>query len=155
MANNLFDRLRDENIKKIVVEDYEGNDLITLNLKDYDIADIEDTTLRLQYNKEDKENLSNCVVCANEFDKIIEEARLLRCKKNNDYGDGFMESYNAYGNKALFFDMLRKWKRLEKILLEDKELMVSDETLEDTLKDLSIMALNGVLWLRRNKNGKI
>ena len=83
-----------------------------------------------------------------EFNKIVKQLTELRAKKNHDYGDAFLKTYNQYGNKALFFDLLRKFQRLENILVNDKTIKVSDETLEDTLGDIAVMAMNGMIWKR-------
>ena len=88
---------------------------------------------------------------SDEFLAEVNSMIQLREKKNHDYGDGFIESYNKYGKQALFFDLLRKWTRIEKILLKDNELKVADETVEDTLMDLAAMSLNGIVWLKRSK----
>lgn len=85
------------------------------------------------------------------FEDILKEIIALRKFKNHDYGNGFIKSYNAYGTPALFFDMLRKWQRLETLLLTNKEAQVKDETLEDTLRDLSLMCINGIIWLREKE----
>ena len=85
-----------------------------------------------------------------EFDEIVKDLTELRKLKNQDYGNGFIMQYNKYGKKALFFDMLRKWQRLETLLLSDKEIKVKDETLEDTLGDLAVMAINGIVWMKKN-----
>lgn len=86
-----------------------------------------------------------------EFEAIIKELTELRRKKNNDYGDGFIKTYSRYGKGCLFFDLLRKFQRLETILSDNKEIKVSDETLQDTLGDLAVMCVNGMIWLNREK----
>lgn len=108
-----------------------------------------------------KTSLSNLVTpadtfnSAEEFEKIVIQMIELRQKKNNDYGNGFIKTYDRYGKDALFYDMLRKWQRLETILHNNKEIKVSDETLEDTLMDLAAMSINGIIWLnRRKKDGR-
>ena len=87
-----------------------------------------------------------------EFKKIMQELIEIRTKKNNDYGDGFLYTYQKYGNKAVFFDLLRKWQRIENILFNETEIKVTDETLQDTLGDLAIMAVNAMVYF--NKRGK-
>lgn len=82
-----------------------------------------------------------------EFEKLVKSLTKLRAKKNHDYGDGFMKNYIKYGSEALFFDILRKFQRLENILLNGGALKVADETLQDTLGDLAIMCINGMVWL--------
>ena len=85
-----------------------------------------------------------------EFEKIIIKLTKLRESKNSDYGDGFLNSYNKYGKEALFFDMLRKWTRIENLLLKKSKNEVSSETVQDTLGDLAVMCINGMIWLNQN-----
>ena len=86
-----------------------------------------------------------------EFEKIVKKLTELRAKKNADYGDGFMKTYSKYGVKCLFFDLLRKWQRLENILYFGAHTKVDDETVEDTLGDLAVMSINAMIWLKENK----
>ena len=86
-----------------------------------------------------------------EFERIIKRLTELRKKKNHDYGDGFMKTYSRYGQGCLFFDLLRKWQRLENILNDNKKIQVEDETLQDTLGDLAVMCINGMIWLKQKE----
>jgi len=93
-----------------------------------------------------------------EFDDVMEQARALREKKNADYGNGFLEAYNnpkelntKLGDVVIYFDLYRKFKRIENILLNSKEVKVADETVEDTLLDMSIMCMNAIIALRERK----
>jgi len=80
------------------------------------------------------------------FEEIVERLTKLRAKKNNDYGDAFMTGYNAYGKQAIFFDLNRKFQRLENLLLREVELKVLNENIEDTLGDLAVMCINAMVW---------
>ena len=86
-----------------------------------------------------------------EFEEIVKALTELRRKKNNDYGDGFLKTYNKYGKQAVFFDILRKFQRLENFLLTGKTNEVKDENLEDTFGDIAVMAINNIIWLRQYK----
>lgn len=81
------------------------------------------------------------------FEEIIKKLIELRRNKNHDYGDSFMKTYKKYGNKAIFFDLLRKFERLENLLLNDADIQVSDETLDDTLGDIAVMCVNAMVFL--------
>ena len=96
-----------------------------------------------------------------EFDKILEYARALRERKNSDYGDGFLKEYNnlqtvstLLGNTAIYYDLKRKFGRIENILLTGNKNKVSDETIEDTLIDLAIISLNAVVAIKKRTNKK-
>jgi hypothetical protein len=82
-----------------------------------------------------------------EFDAVLDEMRELRSRKNEDYGDGFYKAYDEFGFAGIAMDLGRKYDRI-KTFAKKKVLLVSDETVEDTLKDLAIMSINALLWFR-------
>ena len=82
-----------------------------------------------------------------EFERVVKDLTELRRKKNLAYGNGFMKNYNLYGNKALFFDLLRKWQRMESLLYEENTNEVTDETIYDTLGDMAVMCINAMVWM--------
>ena len=84
-----------------------------------------------------------------DFVKIVKDLTELRRVKSLAYGDGFMLNYIKYGDDALFFDLLRKWQRIETILYNKGENLVSDETIKDTLGDLAVMCVNAIVWMER------
>lgn len=84
------------------------------------------------------------------FVEIVGELTELRKRKNQAYGDGFLKQYNKYGEKALFFDLLRKWSRIESLLFEGNHNNVADETIQDTLGDMAVMCINGMVWMGKN-----
>lgn len=98
-----------------------------------------------------------------EFEQVLEKARVLRAKKNHDYGNAFMASYNdskainsTRGNVSIYWDLKRKFDRLDNLLLNNSKMMVADETLEDTLLDISIMCVNAIVAIKaRNLTIKI
>lgn len=66
-------------------------------------------------------------------------------KKNTDYGNSFEESLEKHGLIAAIVRMEDKMSRLN--TLSKQEALVSDESLIDTLKDLSNYALMSAVWL--------
>lgn len=66
-------------------------------------------------------------------------------KKNTDYGNSFEESLEKHGLIAAIVRMEDKMSRLN--TLSEQEALVSDESLIDTLKDLSNYALMSAVWL--------
>ena len=73
---------------------------------------------------------------------ICEELSDIYEKKNHDYGDSFSKLYEEYGMLSVVIRLFDKLYRLENLM--EKEQMVEDESIENTLKDLanySIMAL--------------
>lgn len=70
-------------------------------------------------------------------------------KKNADYGNSFEESLEKHGLIAAIIRMEDKMSRLN--TLSKQEALVSDESLIDTLKDLSNYALMSAVWLEGTK----
>lgn len=94
----------------------------------------------------------------NEFEKILDKAKTLREKKNKDYGNAFLTSYNdskelhtTKGNASIYWDLKRKFDRLDNLLLNNQKNVVADETIEDTLLDISIMCANAIIALQERK----
>lgn len=70
-------------------------------------------------------------------------------KKNTDYGNSFEESLEKHGLIAAIVRMEDKMSRLN--TLSKQEALVTDESLIDTLKDLSNYALMSAVWLEGNE----
>ena len=68
-------------------------------------------------------------------------------KKNADYGNSFEESLEKHGIIAAIVRMEDKIGRLNSLTKKGTEQKVSDESLVDTLKDLSNYALMTAVWL--------
>lgn len=66
--------------------------------------------------------------------KIALEVAELVNKKNHDYGKSFDKSVDKYGAAAYFLRIADKISRAE--TLSDKDALVLDEKIEDTLKDI-------------------
>lgn len=66
-------------------------------------------------------------------------------KKNTDYGNSFEESLEKHGLIAAIVRMEDKMSRLQTLSKQDA--LVKDESIIDTLKDLSNYALMSAVWL--------
>lgn len=75
-------------------------------------------------------------------------------KKNADYGNSFEESLEKHGIIAAIVRMEDKMGRLNSLTKKGSEQKVSDESLVDTLKDLSNYALMTAVWLEEKEPGK-
>lgn len=75
-------------------------------------------------------------------------------KKNADYGNSFEESLEKHGIIAAIVRMEDKMGRLNSLTKKGAEQKVSDESLVDTLKDLSNYALMTAVWIEEKKPGK-
>lgn len=89
----------------------------------------------------------------NDFDDVMDEMTEIRRRKNSDYGDAFIEFYDEFGNMGVLCDIGRKYMRF-KNFAQGKELSVTDETIEDTLKDMAIVCANAVVWMRTKNANK-
>lgn len=74
-------------------------------------------------------------------------------KKNTDYGNSFEESLEKHGLIAAIVRMEDKMSRLN--TLSKNEALVKDESIIDTLKDLSNYALMTAVWLEAGQEVKI
>lgn len=74
-------------------------------------------------------------------------------KKNTDYGNSFEESLNKHGLIAAIVRMEDKMSRLN--TLSKNDALVKDESIIDTLKDLSNYALMTAVWLGQGDEMKI
>ena len=74
-------------------------------------------------------------------------------KKNTDYGNSFEESLEKHGLIAAIVRMEDKMSRLS--TLSKNKALVKDESIIDTLKDLSNYALMTAVWLEQEEDVKI
>lgn len=74
-------------------------------------------------------------------------------KKNTDYGNSFEESLEKHGLIAAIVRMEDKMSRLN--TLSKNDALVKDESIIDTLKDLSNYALMTAVWLEAGQEIKI
>lgn len=76
-------------------------------------------------------------------------------KKNADYGNSFEESLEKHGIIAAIIRMEDKMGRLNSLTKPGSEQKVSDESLVDTLKDLSNYALMTAVWLEEGETNEL
>ena len=81
-------------------------------------------------------------------EKICKELNELYTRKNNDYGNSFSEQYQEYGMLSSVIRLDDKLRRLKQ--LANNEQMVSDESVEDTLMDLSNYAIMTLMEMRKS-----
>ena len=74
-------------------------------------------------------------------------------KKNTDYGNSFEESLEKHGLIAAIVRMEDKMSRLN--TLSKNDALMKDESIIDTLKDLSNYALMTAVWLEQDEDVKI
>ena len=85
------------------------------------------------------------------FLEIIQELYVTYCAKNSDYGDSFGESFNKWGVLAPMVRISDKYNRLANLVGTNKEILVADEKIEDTLKDLANYCIMLIIELENSK----
>lgn len=84
------------------------------------------------------------------FKELAEQMIALQEKKNTDYGNAFQQSCDKWGLVSALTRLGDKMNRIES-LFKNGESKVNDESLEDTLIDLSAYALMTVEWLKNKE----
>lgn len=84
------------------------------------------------------------------YSSIIKRMDDTHTRKNNDYGDAAYRGYKKYGDYYFLVQLHNKLSRLESLTVENKKLLVKDESIDDTLLD---MANYAVMYLEsRHRN---
>lgn len=90
---------------------------------------------------------------ANRFENIAKIMIETFTKKNHDYGNSFEQSLDEEGLAAARIRMGDKWNRF-KTLSKGISAQVNDESLRDTLLDLSVYSIMTLIWLDKNGENK-
>lgn len=90
-----------------------------------------------------KEIVHNGVFNGRSFESICCELIALHECKNKDYGGAFYKSMSKFGVTALMIRLNDKWERLESLFKNGKA-EVTDESFEDTLRDIACYAIMGL-----------
>lgn len=94
----------------------------------------------------------NSKALANQFKNITEEMLQTYIRKNHDYGDSFNKSLDKFGVIASVVRMNDKMERIESLM--NKEALVKDESIKDTLLDLASYCVMTTIWLNNNMERK-
>jgi hypothetical protein len=86
----------------------------------------------------------------NKIKSLSTEIAELVARKNKDYGDSFSEMVDKYGYVAILIRFQDKLNRLD-ALNKNKRVMIVDESMEDTLKDIVGYGLLALEYLDRKK----
>jgi hypothetical protein len=88
-----------------------------------------------------------------EFRQIAEEMASLYERKHADYGSNFEDLFARFGMLSSVIRFYDKIQRIENMTKTGKQ-NVSDESIEDTLKDLANYSIMTMIEIRRNKREK-
>lgn len=84
--------------------------------------------------------------------KLTDGIHQMFLKKNRDYGNSFENSLDEWGLLPSVIRIQEKLDRTKTSL--KKELLVNNESIEDTFLDLANYAIMTVMWLEKQKNGE-
>ena len=84
------------------------------------------------------------------FKELCDDSLKVYIAKNKDYGNSFTESFREFGLISAVVRMNDKMMRLKSLCKKDKT-EVKDESIIDTLKDLSNYAIMTVIELEKEK----
>lgn len=87
--------------------------------------------------------------------KLLEEMHETYLKKNADYGNSFEESLDKHGPIAALIQMDHKMNRLNNLVRPDNSMMVTEESLMDTVMDLANYAVMTGVWLEKQREGDV
>lgn len=82
--------------------------------------------------------------------KLTDDIHQMFLRKNRDYGNSFENSLDEWGLLPSVIRIQEKLDRTKTSL--KKELLVNDESVEDTFLDLANYAIMTVMWLEKKKN---
>lgn len=124
----------DVQYKKITPEEIcKGLDTIRINLEVFE---------------ENDKTLSN--TSAQQFKDIAKGMIETYVRKNHDYGNSFDKSLDKFGLVASVVRIGDKMNRIESLV--QKEAMVQDESIKDTLLDMANYAIMTVMWMNLHKD---
>ena len=99
--------------------------------------------INLEVFEENDKTLSN--TSAHQFKDIAKGMIETYVRKNHDYGNSFDKSLDKFGLVASVVRIGDKMNRIESLV--QKEAMVQDESIRDTLLDMANYAIMTVMWM--------
>lgn len=81
------------------------------------------------------------------FDTVVKECRDLGSKKNSDYSSGELDPISATGLNGIVIRLVDKVSRLNSLVLHNKDQKVMDESVRDTLRDITNYSIYGCMLI--------
>lgn len=75
--------------------------------------------------------------------------------KNTDYGDSFAKLYRKFGLQYPLIRQLEKTDRLDNLIMGQGEAKVTDESVEDTIRDIAGYAVLTLVTMQKEKKDNI
>lgn len=85
-----------------------------------------------------------------EFNRILQEMADTYKAKDSTYGNAYEDGYRRFGAVQLVSRMYEKYCRIENLLIHNADNKVPDESVLDTLTDLSVQAICLRMLLAKN-----
>jgi DNA primase large subunit len=89
------------------------------------------------------------------FEQIVDEMKDLYRRKNSDYGDSFKKTHEEYGIIAFLVRAQDKINRLNSIRKKKGEVLVKDESVIDTLRDLANYSIMTIIEIKEEENAPL
>lgn len=86
------------------------------------------------------------------FKQITEAMLDLYTRKNHDYGDSVHDTFKTYGLTSFLVRLQDKLNRAR--ILNEKDALVNDEKIEDTLMDMANYSILALIELQKDKETK-
>lgn len=84
--------------------------------------------------------------------EILDTMHDIYVRKNADYGNSFDQTLDEFGLVALAIRLDDKLRRFKQLIKQDAQ--VKDESIEDTLLDMSNYSVMGKMWMDKQKQKK-
>lgn len=84
------------------------------------------------------------------FEELTAKMNEIHSSKNSDYGDSFSKTLDEFGIVASATRMSDKFNRFKSLIKSSSKILVSDESVEDTLMDLACYSIMTIEWLKKH-----
>lgn len=82
---------------------------------------------------------------------ILEDMHTTLTSKNKDYGDSFAKLYRKFGLQYALIRQLEKTDRLDNLIMGQEEAEVTNESVEDTIRDIAGYAILTLVTMEKEK----
>lgn len=86
--------------------------------------------------------------------EICEEIHDLYIRKNRDYGGSVTDTYNKFGLVSFLVRLSDKLNRITNLTINNKDNLVKDEKIQDTLLDLANYSILALIELKMEEEKK-
>ena len=84
--------------------------------------------------------------------QLLDEMHDLYIRKNRDYGSSVTDTYEKFGLTSFLVRLSDKLNRVTNLTLNNKDNLVKDEKVQDTLMDLANYSLLALIEIKMDEN---